>query len=178
MDERVDRLGIDQDLHLDQIGGLVVGQMIVERGIALRHRFEPVVEIEHHLVERQVVFDHGAVAHIGELDLDAAAVLAQLEDAAEILVGRQDGRADPRLVDLLDLHQVRHVDRIVDFDLLAVGQLHLVDDRRRGRDEVEVELALQPLLDDFEVQQAEEAAAEAEAERGATSPSRRRSSHR
>jgi len=51
----------------------------------------------------------------------------------------------------------------------------LVDHRRRGRDEVEVELALQPLLDDFEVQQAEEAAAEAEAERRARSPSRRRS---
>ena len=42
----------------------------------------------------------------------------------------------------------------------------LVDDRGRGGDEVEVELALQPLLDDLEVQQAEEAAAEAEAERG------------
>ena len=33
----------------------------------------------------------------------------------------------------------------------------------------------QPLLDDLEVQEAEEAAAEAEAERGARSPSRRRS---
>src|SRR5271170_945965 len=32
--ERVDRLGIDQDLHLDEIGGLVVGEMVVERGIA------------------------------------------------------------------------------------------------------------------------------------------------
>ncbi len=42
----------------------------------------------------------------------------------------------------------------------------LIDHRRRGGDEVEVELALQPLLDDLEVQQAEEAAAEAEAERG------------
>ena len=37
--------------------------------------------------------------------------------------------------------------------------------RRRGRDEVEVVLALQPLLDDLHVQQAEEAAAEAEAQR-------------
>ena len=48
----------------------------------------------------------------------------------------------------------------------AVGQLDLVDDRGRGGDQVEVELALQPLLDDLEVQEAEEAAAEAEAERG------------
>ena len=41
-----------------------------------------------------------------------------------------------------------------------------VDHVRRGRDEVEAELALEPLADDLEVQQAEEAAAEAEAERG------------
>ena len=67
--------------------------------------------------------------------------------------------------DLLDLHRVRHVDRIVDLELLPGAQLDLVDDRRRGRDQVEIELALEPLLDDLEVEQAEEAAAEAEAER-------------
>ena len=43
----------------------------------------------------------------------------------------------------------------------------LVDHRRRGGDEVEVIFAGQPLLDDLEVEEAEEAAAEAEAERGA-----------
>ena len=48
---------------------------------------------------------------------------------------------------------------------LAVGQLHLVDDRRRRRDQAQAELALEPLLHDLHVQQAEEAAAEAEAER-------------
>ena len=37
--------------------------------------------------------------------------------------------------------------------------------RRRGGDEVEVVLALEPLLDDLHVQQAQEAAAETEAER-------------
>ena len=41
----------------------------------------------------------------------------------------------------------------------------LVDHVGRGRDQVEVELALEPLADDLHVQQAEEAAAEAEAER-------------
>ena len=40
-----------------------------------------------------------------------------------------------------------------------VGQAHAVLDRRRGRDQVEVELALEPLLDDLHVQQAQEAAA-------------------
>ena len=43
--------------------------------------------------------------------------------------------------------------------------MHAVDDRGRGRDQVEVEFARQPLLNDFEVQQAEKAAAKAEAQR-------------
>src|SRR6267154_1917326 len=165
--KRIDGLAVDQDLHLDQVGGLVVGEVVVERGVALRNRFEAIVEVEHHLVEGQVVFDHGAAAHIGEFHLVAAAVLAQLEHAAEIFVGGQDGGADPGLVDFLDLDHIRHVDRIVNFDLLPVGQRHPVDDRRRRGDQVEVEFALQPLLDDFEVQQPEKAAAEAEAERRA-----------
>ena len=66
----------------------------------------------------------------------------------------------------VDLHHVGHVGRVVQLLHRAVGQVHAVDDRGRGGDQVEVELALQPLLDDLEVQQAEEAAAEAEAERG------------
>ncbi len=46
----------------------------------------------------------------------------------------------------------------------AVLHRHLVDDVGRRRDQVEVGLALEPLADDVHVQQAEEAAAEAEAE--------------
>ena len=47
----------------------------------------------------------------------------------------------------------------------AVAQQDLVDDGRRRRDQLHVVLALEPLLHDVHVQQAEEAAAEAEAER-------------
>ena len=48
---------------------------------------------------------------------------------------------------------------------VAVGQRHLVLDARHRRQQLEVVLALEPLADDVHVQQAEEAAAEAEAER-------------
>ena len=44
-------------------------------------------------------------------------------------------------------------------------QVHVVLDGRRRGDEVEVELALEALLDDLHVEQAEEPAAEPEAER-------------
>ena len=112
-------------------------------------------------------------ADIGEVLLDAAAVLAQLEDRAEIFVGDVDGRLDPRLLDRLDPVGVGHVGRVVQLDHLRRRSFFewrrcdLVDHRRRGGDEVEVIFAGQPLLDDLEVEQAEEAAAEAEAERRA-----------
>ena len=75
-----------------------------------------------------------------------------------------DRRLHVRLLDLLDL--ARHLGtgcaprpRSPALVSDAVG------DVRRGDEQVEVELALEPLADDLHVQQAEEAAAEAEAER-------------
>ncbi len=38
IDQGVDRLGVDQDAHLDQVADLVVGQLVVERGGAFRDR--------------------------------------------------------------------------------------------------------------------------------------------
>ncbi|HEX7943122.1 MAG TPA: translation elongation factor 4, partial [Phenylobacterium sp.] len=58
--------------------------------------------------------------------VDALSMIVH-KNAAEILVGRQDRRLDPRLLDLGDLHHVRHVDRVVDLDRCAVGEMHLVD---------------------------------------------------
>ena len=55
----------------------------------------------------------------------------------------------------------------------AVGALHPVLDARRRGDERQAELALEALLDDLHVQQAEEAAAESEAERARTTRARR-----
>ena len=119
--ERVDRLGVDQDAHLHEIAVAIVGDLIVEGGVALRDRLQPVIEIEHHLVQRQIVDHHGALADIVEIDLHAAPVLTELQDRAEIVVGRQDRRPDPGLVDLLDLHHIRHVGGIVQLDLVAVA---------------------------------------------------------
>src|SRR6202000_1621568 len=53
----------------------------------------------------------------------------------------------------------------VHLQLRAVGEKDLIDHRGRRRDQVEIELAAQALLNDLEVQEAEEPAAEAETER-------------
>ena len=132
-------------------------------------RFQPVVEIEHHFVERQFVGHLRAAADIGQVLLDAAAVLAQLQDRAEIFVGayRSSPRSTARRCCSILLGSGMSAGLCSSICAGAVGQLDLVDHRRRGGDQVEVVFAGQPLLDDLEVEQAEEPAAEAEAERGA-----------
>ncbi len=83
-----------------------------------------------------------------------------------MLVGDEDGGLDPRLLDLRDPLRLRHVGGIVQLLHGAVGEIDAIDHRRRRGDQVDVEFALEPLADDLEMQQAEKAAAEAEAERG------------
>ena len=59
----------------------------------------------------------------------------------------------------------RQLRGVVDGHDRAVGLQHLVDHGRRAAHELELVFTLQPLLHDVHVQQAEEAAAEAEPER-------------
>jgi len=60
--------------------------------------------------------------------------------------------------------RVGQVGRAIDPDRLAVGQHDLVLHRRRRGDQVQVVLALEPLLDDVHVEQTQKAAAKAEIE--------------
>ena len=93
-----------------------------------------------------------------------AALVAELHHGADVLLGHDHLRLDVRLLDLVD--RVGHVGRRVHLAPLGrVLRAHAVGDGRRRHEQVEVELALEPLAHDLHVQQAEEAAAEAEAER-------------
>ena len=141
--------------------------MIVEAGVTAAHRFQAIVEIEHHFVQRQHVDDHGARAGIGEFHLPAAAVLAQLQHRAQIIVRHHDGGLDPRLFDEGDARHIGHVGRVVQLLHRAVIHVQAIDDARRGGDKIDVEFAFQPLLDDLQMQETEEAAAKTEAQRGA-----------
>ena len=57
---------------------------------------------------------------------------------------------------------IRQFRRTVDLGQLPIRRRHAVENPRRRRDQVHVVLALEPLLHDLHVQQAEEAAAESE----------------
>ena len=66
-----------------------------------------------------------------------------------------------------NLVRLRQLGGVLYFDDLAVERLDLVDHGGRRRDQRQIVLALEPLLDDVHVEQTEEPAADAEAERAA-----------
>src|SRR5205823_2562843 len=100
-----------------------------------------------------------------ELFLHAALLFEKGKNAAEELVGREDGCLDDRLFDTGDADGVGHLRGRVNLDDLAIGSRHAVADAGRGRNQVQVELAFESLLHDLHVQESEEAATKAEAER-------------
>src|SRR3546814_9249491 len=77
----------------------ILVELVVEAGIAAAHRLQPVVEVEHHLVQRQPVDQHRPAADIGEVELLAAPLGTELQDRPEILVGHHDRGLDPGLGD-------------------------------------------------------------------------------
>ena len=165
--ERVHGLVIHQDVELDQGRDPPAGDLVVERGVALRRRLQPVVEVEEDLGHGQFIRDHHAggrdVAHVL---LDAALVLTELEDGAHELGRGQNRGGDDRLFDRFDLAGVGQAGGRIHVDDLAVGLHHAVLHRGRGDDQLEAKLAFEALLDDLHVKEAKEAATEAKTERG------------
>src|SRR5260370_39854969 len=86
--------------------------------------------------------------------------MAELHNRADKAGGHDDGKVHVRLRDGIDHGGVRQHRRIVDGDYSATFQRYLVLDGRSGRDQVELELALEAFLHDLQVEQAEESAPE------------------
>ncbi len=108
---------------------------------------------------------HAAGADVLEFLLHAALLFEQLQDAAQKILARDHGGVDDGLFDLLDVGGIRELGRVVDLDDLVTRGGDAVAHAGRGGDQIDVELALQALLHDFQMQQSEKAAAETEAQR-------------
>ena len=107
---------------------------------------------------------HPALVEVGHIPVLAAALLAEVHNAADVLRRGDDVGPHEGLLGVLDLRRVRVVQGRVDLQLRAVGLEDAVDDVGGRGDEVEVILPLQALHDDLHMQEAQEAAAEAEAQ--------------
>src|SRR5262249_25945674 len=165
--KRVHSLAGDEDVDLHQLALAKADHLVVHRGVALGARLQLVVEVVDDLGERNLVLENDPVARpvLEVLEL-AAPVLAELHHRADVGRRLDDAELHEGLGDGLDHRRVRQQGRVVDLHYSATFQVDLVLDGRRGRDQVQLEFALQAFLHDLEVKQAEESAAEAEAQRG------------
>ena len=103
-------------------------------------------------------------AHVLHIDLNAALLVTQSHDVADIFLRHKNGRSDNRLKNGFDSADFRQFGRIFNFNFLAVFQHDFINHCWRSGNQVHVELALQTFLHDFQVQQAQEAATETEAQ--------------
>ena len=163
--QRVHLIAVEQHIDLNEIALAVVDKFIVERRITLGTSLERVEKVINNLTGRHFVVQLDQIGvQILHILKNAAAVLAHRHDVADELLRRHDGRLDIRLASLLDNIRTRIIVRIVAALGRAVGLDDLVDNARQRGDEVKVELAFEPLLNDLHVQHTKKAAAEAEAE--------------
>ena len=80
--EGVHGLHVDHDRHFHQVAFAVADLVVIEAGIAAGDGFQAIVEIEHDFVEWKFIDDLGAAAHVRQVFLDAAAILAEFQDTA------------------------------------------------------------------------------------------------
>ena len=93
-------------------------------------------------------------------DKGSSPVEAELHDGSEEIRLGDDLSPYERLFDVVDKGRGRHTGRVVHLKDLSLCREHLIGHIRDSRDDIHVELAEKPLLDDFKMKQAKETAAE------------------
>ena len=96
--------------------------------------------------------------------VNAAALLAQSHNGPHKLRGHHDLRADDRLLHVLDLSRVRQVRRVGQLDHLAVFLVNTVHNAWCSGNQIQVVLAFQTFLNDFQMQKSKEATSETKAQ--------------
>lgn len=94
----------------------------------------------------------------------ASSLLAELHDRSNV-VGRHHNLCFyQRLFHIINLGRVRQIRRVGQVNDGSVGFVNLIDNARCGRHEIQIVLTLQALLNNFQVKQSKETAAEAKAQ--------------
>ena len=139
--------------------------MIVKRGIAFRDGLQFVVEVDDDFCQGHVVIQFHTVArHIFLFDQFAALAQAKGHDVADIVCAGDNRGADIGLLDTVYLGGIGHSGGIVHLAQGAVLVKDVIAHVGHRGDDVHIELAVQTLLHNLHVEQAQKAAAETEAQ--------------
>ena len=165
--ERIHGIAVQENVQFHQTGGPELGDMVVEGGIALGDALQLVVEVEDDFAQRHIEGQlHAVGGHVHLVHQRAALVNTEFHNRTDIVIFGDNLSADIGLLHVVDFRGGGHSGGVIDIEPLFLGGHHLVGDIGHGGDDILVKLAVEALLDDLHMEQAEEAAAEAEAEGG------------
>ena len=94
-----------------------------------------------------------------------AALLAQLHDRSDKFRGHHDLCPHQRLFHIVDLGRIRKVGRVGKIDAGSVCLVYLIDNAGRCGDKIQIVLPFQSFLDNLQMQQSKESAAETKSKR-------------
>ena len=140
--ERINGIAIDEDRHFHKVAFAQAYGLIIKTCIAFRDRFQPVIKIKHNFIERQFIFHHGAPINIGQIGLNPATILAEFQYPAQMLIRCHNRRFDPRFLNVINLHHIWHIGRIMKLHIRTISQHKRIDNTRRGRDQIQIKFAL------------------------------------
>src|SRR5437667_11373987 len=94
--ERIHRFAVQEHVQLDEIGGTVLQELVVQRCVPAGDGLQLVVEVEDDLAQRELPTELDARrVHVGPAPIHPSSLLAEPPDRADVL----PGPADPRLDD-------------------------------------------------------------------------------
>src|SRR5665213_3504171 len=167
--KRIDGIAIEQNIELHEIAPAVLQKFVIEGSVTARDRFQLIVEIENNFGKRKFVMNVGARrVDVRGRFVNAAPVVGKLHNRANVIAWRDNLRLDIRLLDPFNLSRLGHRGGIIDRDDIASRRDDAIFHIRNRRYERLIEFALQPLLDDFHVEQSKKPTSKSEAERDGT----------
>src|SRR5438067_5246461 len=105
--ERIYRIPANKDIHLDHRRNPVPVHVVVERRVSARDGLQPVIEVEHDLVQRKLVRQHHAgLGYVLKVHLTTALLFHQFQNATNVLLVSQDLRQNDRLLNALDVRGI------------------------------------------------------------------------
>ena len=107
-----------------------------------------------------------SIIKISHVIVFTAFFLAQLHNSANVILRHNNGRINERLFNMVDNSRIWEEGRVIYHLNITVSAEYLINNVRCGSNQAQIIFALQTLLDNVHVQQAQKAAAEAKAQRG------------
>src|SRR5690606_15096275 len=163
--ERVDPFPIEHHIEFDHIRFMIPCEVIIQRCVTARNRFEFVEEIEYNFGKRHFERQFNPVRRKVRLVLDHPAfVHAQTDDGADVLRLADDLRIDKGFFNAIGLGHIRHFRRGIDIDDLPIRKIGFELHGRHRGDHRHAEFTFQSFLDDLHVKHAEKTAPESKSQ--------------